>query len=64
MRDTLAHILGPDHPHLDILAEITQAVPLYRAAFTPESLDGRTMTEEIVSFIEAHTANTAERDSA
>ncbi len=53
MRDTLARILGPDHPHLNVLADITQAVPLYRAAFTPESLDGSTMTEEIVSLIES-----------
>ena len=63
MRDTLARILGPDHPHLDVLADITQAVPLYRAAFTPETLDNNTMTEEIVSLIEALAASTTKRGS-
>ncbi len=63
MRDTLARILGADHPHLDVLADITQAVPLYRAAFTPESLDSSTMTEEIVSLIEALAAGATKRGS-
>ncbi|MEM9037812.1 MAG: helix-turn-helix domain-containing protein [Actinomycetota bacterium] len=51
VRGTIARILGADHPHLDVLADMTQAVPLLRAAFTPESLDGEAMTEEIVSLI-------------
>ncbi|MEM8925561.1 MAG: hypothetical protein AAGD35_18810, partial [Actinomycetota bacterium] len=53
MRDTIARILGPDHPHLDLLADMTQAVPTHRAAFTPEAVDGEAMTEEIVSLIES-----------
>lgn len=51
VRDTIARIIGPDHPHLDVLTDLTQAVPLMRAAFTPESLDGDAMAEEIVSLI-------------
>ncbi|MEM7288092.1 MAG: helix-turn-helix domain-containing protein [Actinomycetota bacterium] len=51
VRDTIARIIGPDHPHLDVLTDLTQAVPLMRAAFTPEELDGEAMTEEIVSLI-------------
>lgn len=51
VRDTIGRILGPDHPHLDVLADMTQAVPLLRAAFTPEDLDGEAMTDEIVSLI-------------
>ncbi|MEM7326449.1 MAG: helix-turn-helix domain-containing protein, partial [Actinomycetota bacterium] len=51
VRDTIARIIGADHPHLDLLTDITQAVPLMRAAFTPETLNGDAMTEEIVSLI-------------
>ncbi|MEM8905785.1 MAG: helix-turn-helix domain-containing protein [Actinomycetota bacterium] len=51
VRSTIARILGPDHPHLDVLTDMTQAVPLLRAAFTPESLDGEAMTDEIVSLV-------------
>ena len=53
VRDTIARIIGPDHPHLDVLTDLTQAVPLMRAAFTPEDLDGDSMTDEIVSLIES-----------
>ncbi|MGI9607147.1 MAG: TetR/AcrR family transcriptional regulator [Acidimicrobiales bacterium] len=53
VRDTIARILGPDHPHLDVLTDMTQAVPTLRAAFTPETIDGDAMTEEIVSLIES-----------
>ncbi len=52
VRDTIARIPGPDYPHLNVLTDMTQAVPILRAAFTPESIDGQTMTEEIVSLIE------------
>jgi AcrR family transcriptional regulator len=48
----IARIIGPDHPHLTVLAEITQAVPLLRASFTPETLDSDSMTEEIISLIQ------------
>ncbi|MEM9134773.1 MAG: helix-turn-helix domain-containing protein [Actinomycetota bacterium] len=57
VRNTIARILGPDHPHLDVLTDMTQAVPILRAAFTPESLDGEAMAEEIVSLV----ASLAER---
>ncbi|MEM7342502.1 MAG: helix-turn-helix domain-containing protein [Actinomycetota bacterium] len=51
VRGTIARILGPEHPNLDVLTDMTQAVPTLRAAFTPESIDGQAMTEEIVSLI-------------
>ena len=35
------------------LTDMTQAIPVLRAAFTPETLDGDAMTDEIVSLIEA-----------
>jgi len=53
VRDTIARIVGPNHPHLQVLTDMTQAVPILRAAFTPQSLDGETMTDEIVSLIES-----------
>lgn len=53
VRAAIARISGADHPHLDVLADLTQGVPLLRAAFTPESLDAEAMTDEIVSLIEA-----------
>ena len=61
VRDTIARILGDDHPHLDVLTDMTQAVPTLRAAFTPESLDGEAMTEEIVSLIESLAVPASER---
>ncbi|MEM7140678.1 MAG: helix-turn-helix domain-containing protein [Actinomycetota bacterium] len=51
VRDTVARVIGADHPHLDVLTDLTQAIPLMRAAFTPESLDGDAMADEIVSLI-------------
>jgi len=62
VRDTIARILGPDHPHLDLLTDVTQAVPTLRAAFTPETLNGAAMTEEIVSLIEALAETTGQRE--
>ncbi|MEM9516187.1 MAG: helix-turn-helix domain-containing protein [Actinomycetota bacterium] len=53
VRSTIARILGPEHPHLDVLTDMTQAVPTLRAAFTPDQIDGAAMTEEIVSLIES-----------
>ncbi|MDW3178753.1 MAG: helix-turn-helix domain-containing protein [Acidimicrobiia bacterium] len=63
MRDTLVRILGPDHPHLDVLADITQAVPLFRAAFTPETINAELMTEEIISLVESLAATAPSREN-
>ena len=49
----LLPVVGPDHPHLGVLTDMTQAIPILRAAFTPEDLDGEAMTQEIVSLIES-----------
>lgn len=51
IRTTIARILGDGHPHLDVLTDMTQAIPLLRAAFVPESLDGDEMAADIVSLI-------------
>lgn len=53
VQETIARILGPGHPHLKVLSEMTQAIPILRAAFTPESLDAELMTQEIVSLVQS-----------
>ncbi|MDK2593487.1 TetR/AcrR family transcriptional regulator [Pseudoalteromonas obscura] len=50
-RKTIARTIGEDHEHLDLLAEITPAVTLFRSVFTPESLNSDDMVEEILSVI-------------
>lgn len=52
-RDAIARVVGDDHPHLDLLAEITPAVMLLRSSFAPEQLDPEANTEEIVAMIQA-----------
>jgi len=51
LRETIARIIGPNHPHLDLLTDLTPAIALLRSSFTPELIDPEAMTEEIVSLI-------------
>ena len=51
LRDAIARIIGPDHPHLNLLTDLTPAIALLRASFTPETLDPQAMTDEIISLI-------------
>ena len=53
VRSAIARIIGEEHPHLDVLTDMTQAIPLLRAAFTPETLDAETMTNDIVTVIQS-----------
>ncbi|WDE02664.1 hypothetical protein [Thalassomonas actiniarum] len=39
MRNAIAGITGADHPHLDLLSELTPAITLLRSSFTPESIN-------------------------
>jgi len=50
-RQSIARILGEEHPHLDLLADLTPALALHRSSFTPETIDPEAMTEEIMSLI-------------
>lgn len=59
LRDAVARVVGPDHPHLDVLTQLLPALTLFRAAFIPETVDAAAMTEEIISFIRS----TADRRS-
>ncbi|WP_444932895.1 TetR/AcrR family transcriptional regulator [Microbulbifer sp. JTAC008] len=51
LRSTIARIIGEDHPHLDILTELSPAIALFRAAFTPETIEPERMVEEYISLV-------------
>ena len=53
MRDAIARIIGPNNPHLPILTALAPALALFRAAFTPESIDAEAMTDEIMALIQS-----------
>jgi AcrR family transcriptional regulator len=50
-RAAIARVVGPDHPQLDLLAELAPAISLLRASFAPETLDADALTDEIVALI-------------
>jgi len=50
-RSAIARIVGNDHPHLDLLTDLTPSITLYRASFTPEKIEVEGMTDEIVTLI-------------
>ncbi len=51
LRTRIARIIGDDHPHLNLLTELTPAIALLRSSFTPESIEPQEMTDEIISLI-------------
>ena len=53
LRKAIARIIGPDHPHLELLTDMTPAIALQRAAFTPDRLDPQAMADEIISLIQS-----------
>ncbi len=53
LRNAIARIIGPDHPHLELLTDLTPAIALQRASFTPETLDPQAMADEIISLIQS-----------
>lgn len=50
-RTAIARIIGEDHPQLDLLTELTPAMTLFRASFTPEIIEVEKMTDEIMDMI-------------
>jgi len=62
LRSTIARIIGEDHPHLDLLTQLTPAVTLLRSSFTPESIDPEAMTEEVISLIMLVAKNNSVRE--
>ncbi len=53
LRHAIARIIGADHPHLDLLTDLTPAIALHRSAFTPETLDPHNTVEEIITLIQS-----------
>jgi len=56
-RSALARVLGPDHPHLTLLAELTPAILLLRSSFAPESLSPESTTDAILALVETLAAS-------
>jgi len=50
-RTAIARIIGEDHAQLDLLTELTPAMTLFRASFTPEVIEVEKMTDEIMDMI-------------
>jgi len=53
LRSAIARIVGEDHPHLDLLAELTPAITHLRASFAPQKIDPEAMTDEIMTLIQS-----------
>jgi len=53
LRNAISRIVGADHPHLDLLTDLTPGVALQRSSFTPETLDPESMADEIISLIQS-----------
>jgi len=52
-RTIISRVLGPDNPHLPLLAELTPAILLLRASFNPNALTPEETTEAILALIQA-----------
>jgi AcrR family transcriptional regulator len=50
-RSAIARIIGEEHPQLDLLTDLTPAMTLFRASFTPEVIETEKMTDEIMAMI-------------
>jgi AcrR family transcriptional regulator len=50
-RQAIARVLGPNHPQLRLLAELSTAISLHRNCLDPEPIDPDELTEEIVGLI-------------
>ena len=51
VRQTVARIVGDDHPHLSVLTEMTASIPLFRSVFQEGRVDIEATTEEIMSLV-------------
>lgn len=52
-RRAVARVIGEDHPHLDLLAELTPAVTLHRLTFGGEAIDPDRLADEVLALIVA-----------
>jgi hypothetical protein len=62
IRKALARVIGIDHPHLDLLAEIVPAVALHRSALLERPVDPESFTAKMLALIsDVAGSETAER---
>lgn len=47
----IGRILGPDHPHVELLAEVGPALVFHRAIFTPDTLDPDAAADEVIALV-------------
>ncbi|WP_051071471.1 TetR/AcrR family transcriptional regulator [Ilumatobacter coccineus] len=45
----IGRIIGPDHEHTDLLAELGPALVFHRAIFTPDTLDPHAVADEVIA---------------
>jgi hypothetical protein len=48
----IGRILGEDHPHLSLLAEIAPAIMLHRLSLSCEPLDADVLTDQVVALVQ------------
>lgn len=53
MRLILERLLGPSHPHLDLLAELVPAITLHRTTLTGSEINQDKLTKDLIGLIEA-----------
>jgi len=53
MKQLLERLLGPNHPQLDILAELGPAITLHRTTFTRSEINQEQLTRDLVALIES-----------
>lgn len=56
-RRAFAGVLGPDHPHLELLAELTPGILLLRSAFAPDTLSPEATTKAILALVQSLAAS-------
>ena len=55
-RSILERVVGPDHPQLDLLAELAPAIALHRVTLTGEDIDAATLARNLMALAEAAAA--------
>ena len=61
--DAIGRIVGPDHPHVMLLAELAPALVFHRAVFTPDSLDPDVVADEVIALTLAARDRTTATDA-
>ena len=61
--DAIGRIVGPDHPHVMLLAELAPALVFHRAIFTPDSLDPDVVADEVIALTLAACDRTTATDA-